>query len=112
LLAESLLLNATLRETKANQFGILGFGGDLNNNYRSEFEGSAAYLFTQHLAAGLEFRTKPNNLSFASEENAGDLFVAYFFTKNVSATVAYLDLGEIALQQHQRGAYASLQVGF
>lgn len=42
LLAESLLLNATVRATKANQFGLLGFGGDQNGGYSAQFEGSAA----------------------------------------------------------------------
>ena len=32
-LAQSLLVDATLRETKANQFGILGFGGDKHDDY-------------------------------------------------------------------------------
>jgi hypothetical protein len=111
-LAESLLLNATVRETKANQFGILGFGGDRDNNYSTEFEGSAAFLVRRDLAVGMEFREKPNNLSFSEEHNAGDLFVAYFFSKHLSVTAAYVDLGEIALQKDQRGPYISLQAGF
>ena len=112
LLSESLLINATLRETRANQFGILGFGGDKNNDYSTEFEGSAALLLSRQLAIGAEFRTKPDNLKFAREGNAVDLFVAYFFNKNVSATLAYVALGDIATQRNQNGVYASLQVGF
>ena len=111
-LSESLLINATLRETRANQFGILGFGGDKNNDYSTEFEGSAALLLSRQLAIGAEFRTKPDNLKFAREGNAVDLFVAYFFNKNVSATLAYVALGDIATQRNQNGVYASLQVGF
>lgn len=111
-LAESLLLNATLRLTKANQLGILGFGGDRNNGYRPEFEGSAAVLLSRHIAVGAEYRTKPDNLRFARESDWYDLFVAYFPTKNVSATLAYVDLGSVAGRKNQTGLYASLQIGF
>ena len=37
-LAQSVLVNATVRETKANQLGILGFGGDKHNDYTAQFE--------------------------------------------------------------------------
>lgn len=110
-LAQSLLVDATVRETKANQFGILGFGGDKNNGYSTQFEGSAAYLFSRNFAVGGEFRTKPDNLGIAREDNAWDLFAAYFLTKNVSLTAAYVDLGNIVIKDHQQGAYLSVQVG-
>jgi hypothetical protein len=111
LLAQSLLLNATLRFTKANQLGILGFGGDKHNGYSAQFEGSAAYLVSKRFALGAELRTKPSNLSIAKEQDAWDLFAAYFFSKNFSATVAYADLGNIVIRDHQGGAYLSLQAG-
>jgi Protein of unknown function (DUF3034) len=110
-LAESVLVDATVRETKANQFGILGFGGDKDNGYSTEFEGSAAYLFSRKFAVGAEFRTKPDNLGIAHEDNAWDVFAAYFLTKNVSLTAAYVDLGNIVLKDNQNGAYLSVQVG-
>lgn len=112
LLAQSLLLNGTLRFTKANQFGLLGFGGDKSNSYHPEFEASAAYLFSRYVALGAEYRTKPNNLGFAREQNAYDAFVAWAPNKLVSLTLAYVMLGDIATFQSQRGPYASLQVGF
>ena len=111
-LAQSLLLNGTVRFTKANQFGILGFGGDRNDSYRAQFEGSAAYLLTRNLAVGAEYRTKPDNLGIAGEDDAYDVFVAWAPYKNVSLTVAYVDLGNIVIRDDQRGVYASLQVGF
>ena len=111
-LAQSLLLNATVRLTKANQFGLLGFGGDRHGGYRPALEASAAYLLTRNLAAGVELRTKPNNLRFAHEGPAFDVFGAYFLTKNVSVTLAYVDLGTVARQGHQGGIYLSLQAGF
>ena len=110
-LAQSLLLNATWRQTRANQFGILGFGGDKQDSYSAQFEGSAAYLFSRRFAVGAELRTKPSNLSIAREQNAWDVFAAYFFNKNVSATLAYADLGNIVIRDNQRGAYLSLQAG-
>ncbi len=111
-LAQGILLNGTLRFTKANQIGLLGFGGDLHNSYKPQFEVSAAYLLTRKLALGAEYRTKPNNLGIAREDNWFDVFVAYAPTRHVSVTVAYADLGNIVIRDHQRGIYASLQVGF
>ena len=111
-LDQSLLVNATVRETRANQFGFLGFGGDRNGGYSAQFEGSAAYLASSKLALGLEYRTKPDNLGFAREDNAYDLFAAYALTKNLSVTAAYVDLGDIATFRRQHGVYISLQAGF
>ncbi len=111
-LAQSLLVNATVRATKANQFGILGFGGDRDDGYSAEFEGSAALLLTRRLAIGAEFRTRPDNLAFAHEGDAYDLFGAFFLNKHLSATLAYVDLGAIARQGDQKGYYISLQAGF
>jgi hypothetical protein len=110
-LAESLLVNATLRETKANQFGILGFGGDKHDEYSAQFEGSAAYLLSRKFALGAELRTKPSNLGVAHEGAAWDLFAAYFLNKNLSFTAAYADLGNIVIHNDQHGAYLSLQAG-
>ncbi len=111
-LAQNLLLNATVRATRANQFGLLGFGGDRGDGYSAQFEGSAAYLLGHDLAVGAEVRTKPDNLSFAREDAAWDVFGAWFLNKNLSLTLAYVDLGRIARQQTQRGVYLSLQAGF
>ena len=110
-LAQSLLANVTVRATKANQFGILGFGGDKHNSYTAQIEASAAYLVSRKLAFGGEFRTKPNNLGVAKEEASFDLFAAYFLNKNLSLTAAYVDLGNIVLHDHQDGVYLSLQAG-
>jgi hypothetical protein len=110
-LAESLLLDATLRATKANQFGILGFGGDKHDAYSAQFEGSAAYLISRNFAVGGEVRSKPSNLGVAKEGAAFDLFVAYFLNKNLSLTLGYADLGNIVIHDHQDGVYISLQAG-
>ena len=112
LLDKSLLLNGTVRFTRANQFGILGFGGDRNDDYEPMFEGSAAWLLSKNVAIGAEYRMKPDNLGIAEENDAWDVFVAWAPVKNVSLTLAYVDLGNIVIADNQRGVYASLQVGF
>ncbi len=109
-LSHSLLLNATIRETKANQYGILGFGS-ARDGYSTQVEGSAAYLLSRKLAIGAEFRTKPDNLAVAHEGAAYDAFIAYAPCKNLSVTLAYVDLGNIVTRK-QTGTYLSLQVGF
>ncbi|MEO7477671.1 MAG: DUF3034 family protein [Lysobacteraceae bacterium] len=111
-LGQSLLLSGTLRLTKANQIGILGFGGDRNNSYKAEFEGSIAYLLSRNVAIGAEYRMKPNNLGIAKENDWIDAFIAWAPTKNVSVTLAYADLGNIVIKDNQRGLYVSLQAGF
>lgn len=112
LLDQSLLLNGTLRLTRANQFGILGFGGDRNDDYRPQFEGSVAWLLNRHVAIGGEYRMKPDNLGIADEDDAWDVFVAWAPNKHVSLTLAYVDLGNIVIRDDQRGVYASLAIGF
>lgn len=112
LLSESLVLNGTVRLTRANQTGLLGFGGDKDDGYSAQFEGSAGYLVSKRLLVGAEYRTKPDNLGFAREDDWLDLFAAYAVNKNLSVTVAYADLGDIATFKDQRGLYVSLQAGF
>ena len=111
-LAESLLLNATVRATEANQFGLLGFGGDRHHGYSVQLEGSAALLLTKSFAVGAEIRSKPDNLGFAKEGTAYDAFATYFISKNASATLGVVALGSIARQQGQTGLYFSVQGGF
>lgn len=111
-LDKSLVLNGTLRATKANQTGLLGFGGDKNDDYRAQFEGSAGWLVSKRLLVGAEYRTKPSNLGFAREDDWIDLFAAYAINRTVSVTAAYVDLGDIATFKDQRGLYLSLQAGF
>ena len=111
LLAQSVLLNGTVRFTKANQTGILGFGTATRDKYDTVFEGSAALLLRKDVAIGAEFRQKPDHLPF-KENNWFDVFIAWAPTKNVSVTLAYADLGNIVIKDKQKGTYLSLQVGF
>ncbi|PRC90742.1 DUF3034 family protein [Solimicrobium silvestre] len=116
-LDQSILADVTIRATEANQMGLLGFGGDLNDSYKAEFEGSLGYLFTKNWVAGVEYREKPHNLKADNEAAYYDAFVAWFPTKTVSFTLAYANLGSIVApvtmnNQSQKGLYLSLQAGF
>ena len=128
-LAQSLLVNATLRATKANQNGLLGFGatlGTAHDSYRLMPEFSVAYLVSKNVAVGAEYRRMPNNLQDAGaaaglgaglrSQDWKDIFVAWAPTKNVSLTLAYVDLGTIVPAttggRRQTGAYLSAQFAF
>lgn len=106
------LLNATLRYTRANQFGLLGFGGDTNANRELCLELSSAVFVNDQWLLGAEYRQKPDNLSAAEEEAAYDLFVAWLPYKQLALTVAWVSLGSIVNQPSQDGAYASLQLSY
>jgi hypothetical protein len=112
LLDHSLLVNATVRATKANQLGLLGFGGPVRNGRRAEAEGSVAYQFSRRFVAGAEYRMKTGHLAFAREDDAWDAFAAYAIGRHLTATVAYADLGSIATVAGQRGLLVQLQGGF
>lgn len=111
LLDQSLVLNGTLRATKANQTGLLGFGGPGKDDYTLQTEASAGLLLSKRLLVGAEYRTKPDKLGL-KEDDWLDLFAAYAVNKNLSITAAYADLGTIATFEGQRGLYLSLQAGF
>ncbi|MES2977293.1 MAG: DUF3034 family protein [Pseudomonadota bacterium] len=128
-LGQSLLVNGTLRATKANQNGLLGFGATLGGNedkYSLQPEFSVAYLVSKNVAVGAEYRFMRNRLETAGRA-AGlvdglrssdwkDVFVAWAPSKNVSLTLAYVDLGVIVpattASRKQTGYYVSAQVAF
>jgi hypothetical protein len=101
----------TGRLTKANQLGLLGFGGK-DDRYRVQFEGSAAIQLSRRLALGAEFRSKSDNLAIAREDDWFDLFGAYAIGRHLTLTAAYADLGSIATVKGQRGALFQIQAGF
>jgi hypothetical protein len=128
LLAQSLLVNGTLRYTNANQNGLLGFGsaGPGRNSRSLQPEFSVAYLLNKHLAVGAEYRFKPDNLQALGaaaglgaalrEDDWKDIFVAWAPSKHLSFTLAYVDLGRIVpgvtQNRRQTGYYLSAQVAF
>jgi Protein of unknown function (DUF3034) len=116
-LAQSLLVNVVIRETKANQFGLLGFGGDRHRGYSTRPEGTVAYLLTRKLAVGGEIRTGPHNLKLDDQTNAWTVFAAWTPTRNLSLVAAYLNIGSVlapvtGVTRHQAGPYFSVQAGF
>jgi hypothetical protein len=127
-LAQSLLVNATLRSTNANQNGLLGFGsaapGKNGRSLQPEF--SLAYLLRRDLAVGAEYRFKPNNLQALGaaaglgaglrEDDWKDIFIAWAPSKHFSLTLAYVDLGRVVpgvtQGRRQTGYYLSAQAAF
>jgi Protein of unknown function (DUF3034) len=106
----NIIVDATLRRTRANQFGLLGFGG-AGAGYHVEPELSAAVWLTDDVLLGAEYRDKPSNLSAFHEDSAADVFAAWAPIKNIALTLAWTDLGRIAGKPAQRGAYLSLWIG-
>ncbi len=128
-LAQGILVNATMRATKANQNGLLGYGatlGGANNGYQLQPELSVAWLLRNNLAIGAEYRKMPNKLEAAGQaaglgnglraQDWKDLFVAWAPSKHLSLTLAYVDLGTIVpattAQHRQTGTYFSAQAAF
>lgn len=102
----NLLWNLGARMTAAHQTGFLGF----DNQRRLQFEGAVAVLLGRHIAIGAEYRSKPDNLAFAQEDDWQDLFIAWFPNKTVNLTLAWVDLGDVAGQTNQQGLYLSTTV--
>lgn len=127
-LAQGILVNGTLRATKANQNGLLGFGSAApgRNSYSVQPEISVAYLLSKNVAIGAEYRFKPNNLESLGraaglgdalrEDDWKDIFIAWAPSKNLSLTLAWVDLGRVVPgvtgNRKQTGAYLSAQVAF
>lgn len=127
-LAQSLLVNGSLRYTNANQNGLLGFGAGATGRDKPSLvpEVSVAWLVNKHVAIGAEYRAKPNNLEDVgrgaglgdalAEDAWKDLFIAWAPNKNASLTLAYVDLGRIVPGitggRTQTGYYLSTQLAF
>jgi hypothetical protein len=116
-LSQSLLVNLTLRHSKANQLGLLGFGGDQDRSAKLNLEATVGYLLTRKLAIGGEYRGKSDHLGADDEGAAWDLFLAYAPNRHVSIVAAYVNLGNIlgpatTVNHDQTGSYISVQFGF
>lgn len=111
----NVLGTVTARATKANHFGLLGFGGPNTDSYRLKLEGSLGVMLRDDLVLGMEWRQRPNNLAVDDatqvyeENSAKDLFVAWFPCRGGSITAAWVDLGNIVTKTRQRGWYLSGQ---
>jgi Protein of unknown function (DUF3034) len=104
----SLLLNATLRSTRAQQNGLLGFSAKRS----IEPELSAALLLTPSWVVGAEYKAKPDQLEGLGEDDWKTIFLAYFPNKQISLAGAYVDLGSIAGRESQSGFYLTVQAHF
>ena len=120
-LAQGILVNGTLRATKANQNGLLGYGGTSHDSYRLEPEFSVAWLANRKLAFGAEYRRKPDNLDPSvlgaglKEDDWWDVFAAWAPTRHLSITAAWVQLGHIVpavATKRQDGGYLSAQLAF
>lgn len=106
----SVFVNGTVRATRANQLGLLGFGGDKNDDHELMLELSAGLFFNRHWVVGADYRQKPDNLSALEEESWQDVFVGWFPNKRVSVVLAWVGLGTIAGFDNQDGYYLSVQI--
>lgn len=108
----NLVVNATLRRTDANQFGLLGFGGPRRGAAAWRPEISVAAWPTETLLVGAEYRAKAPGLAAFAESRALDVFVAWAPLRQLTLVGGWVDLGPIAGKDAQRGAYLSLWAGF
>lgn len=108
----NLLVNATARGTRANQGGLLGFGGDQNNSYEIMAEAGVGVFINRQWLVGAEYRQKPDNLSFAREDDWWDVFIAWVPDRRLAVTAAFVNLGDVATVKDQQGVYLSLQGSF
>lgn len=128
-LAQGVLVNGTLRATRANQNGLLGHGarlGGADNGYSIQPEISVAWLLRRDLAVGVEYRAMPDKLRRAGAaaglgdglraDDWKDVFIAWAPTRNVSLTAAYVNLGRVVpattAGRQQSGLYVSAQLAF
>lgn len=107
-----ILINTTFRSTKANQYGLLGFGGDLDSGRNILFETTVGILLRHNVGIGFEYRQQPNNLSFTKEQDSMGPFVAWFPNKHFSLVGAWVDLGEVGNLKSQDGVYMSFEVSY
>ncbi len=112
LLGRSILANATLRSTEANQTGLLGYGSQSDSSRDLVLEGTVGIFLTRELMISYEYRQKPDNLAFAGEDDWQDVFISYFPNKSIAVIAAWVDLGSIAGQDDQNAWYLSVQGTF
>ncbi len=112
LFGHNVLLGGVVRASKANEIGLLGFGGPGRDNYQFQFEGTAAVFLTRRVAIGYDFRQKSKNLRAVNEDPWQDVFLAVVPSRHFKLVAAYARLGEVAGLGHQDGAYLSIQGSF
>jgi hypothetical protein len=113
LLERNVFANVTLRHTEANETGLLGFdaAGESAGSEGADIvaETSVGVSLNERWAVGYEYRQKPDRLASVEEQDWQDVFVAFFPSKHVSVTGAWVDLDAIANLPGQDGWYLSVQ---
>jgi hypothetical protein len=123
LAGRNVLLNGTVRMSKANQMGLLGFGSATDNNYHPTFEGSVGVFLdpANTWLIGAEYRGMHDNqlAGGALKQDAyKDAYVAYIPNKRFALVAAYADLGNLpdtttpSLNSKKHGVYLSGQFSF
>jgi hypothetical protein len=114
----NVIATAAARLSRANQFGLAGFGGPGHDKHRLQLEGSLGLMLRDNLVLGAEYRMKPDNLAVSEataalrEDDAWDLFAAWFPCRGASLTLAWVNLGNIVGKDKQAGLYLSGQASF
>lgn len=102
---KTVLLNGVLRASKANQLGLLGFGGGTTvgakTGYSVKPELSVEVFAAENVIVGAEYRAQPSNGVTGTEgivhQNAAyDFHIVYVANKNFTLTAAYTNLGQVA----------------
>ena len=102
---KNVLLNGVLRATKADQMGLLGFGGGTTAGAKTSYsivpELSAEIFVADNVILGAEYRAQPSNGVAGTDgvlhQNAAyDLNIVYVASKNFTLTAAYANLGQVA----------------
>ena len=121
---KNVLLNGVLRASKANQLGLLGFGGGNTPGYKTGYsikpELSAELFASSNVIFGAEYRAQPDNGTGANtllHQNAAyDFNVVYVASKNFTLTAAYVSLVQVAPAvingNKQNGLFVQAQVNF
>lgn len=108
----NLLLNGVVRASRANELGLLGFGGPGRDNYQFHFEGTAAIFLTRRVLVGYDFRHKSSDLRAFDEDPWHDVFLAVVPSHHFKLVAAYGRFGQVAGLGHQDGGYLSIQGSF
>lgn len=108
----NVLLSGGFRASRANEIGLLGFGGTGEDKYRVLFEGAAAIFLTRRIALGYDIRQKTTGLRGVDEDPWQDVFLAIVPSHHFKVILAYGHLGDVAGLGDQDGGYVSVQGSF
>ena len=112
LAGHNVLVNGVVRASRANELGLLGFGGPGRDNYQFHFEGTAAIFITRRVLVGYDFRHKNSSLRAFDEDPWHDVFLAVVPSHHFKLVAAYGRFGQVAGLGHQDGGYLSIQGSF